>query len=116
MLREAIDAKKRELRAQGHRYSQRELAREAGVAHTYVSLVMKGKRRPTPEVLRDFAHALDPYFPLDQALVAAEHMPQDGELRGLIQTIVGSPKRQWAQVAQEWITRHQLEAESNEQG
>lgn len=102
MLREAIEAKKRELRGIGVRYSQRELARESGVTHTYVTLVLKGKRRPTPEVLRAWAAALDPYLPLDEALMAAEHMPDDPALRAVVQRLARFPKdvrQKWAAVA-----------------
>ena len=39
--------------------SQRDLARRAGLSHTYLGLMMLGKRATQPGVLRRLAEALD---------------------------------------------------------
>ncbi len=78
MLREAIEARRRE---RGGRYSIRQMAEEAECDHSYISLVLSGKRQPSPEVLASFARVLAPYFPLDRALLAADHAPRDARRR-----------------------------------
>lgn len=93
MLREALDAKSREL---GGRYTLRDLARDSSVHFTQASKVMLGERRPTREVLTAWAHALHPYFPLDEALLSAGYAPSDPRKRELIRRMLAAGDDRWS--------------------
>lgn len=79
MLRKAIDAK----RAADGYFSLREMARACECDHTMISFTLKGERHPSPQMLASWAGYLSPYFPLDEALLAADHGPSDRALADL---------------------------------
>jgi hypothetical protein len=81
IVRAAMDAKSREL---GYRYTYRQLGKDSGVHYTYASKVVKGKRVDVDAaIICSWARALGPHFPLDEALVAANYMPDNPRLRSV---------------------------------
>lgn len=94
LLREAIDAKSREV---GARYTYRDLGRDSGIDFSYAAKVINEGRQPSREIIRAWARALRPYLPLDQALVAAGYLPDDpqaaGAMRRLMQRIDDARRR-----------------------
>lgn len=114
MLREALRAKGEE---QGYKYTYRQLAEATGgtVHWTYVGKVITGKRRPTPEILKAWAKALHPYFPLDDALMAAGYMPENQGLSDTLRRVA----RVYSGTLQErlgaWISELEADQQSGPQ-
>ncbi len=85
MLREAMQQKARALGQR--RYTYRELERDSGVHFTYAQKAIKHGLRPSREIITSWSKALAPYFPLDEALIAAGYLPDDPAKRRAIQRI-----------------------------
>ena len=67
--------------AEQGQYSLRQLADDSGMHWTHVSNVLRGKRRPTRDVLEAWAVALSPHLDLDEALGKLESVdPQAAEV------------------------------------
>lgn len=76
-------------------YGYRELGRDSDVHFTYAQKVVKGTRHPSRDMLRAWSRALDPYLPLDKALVAAGYMPEERSLQEKVRDAVGLAGRTW---------------------
>ena len=88
MLKEALAAKSAEL---GRKYTYRHLADDSQVDYSYVSKILRGKSRPSEQVLKAWSEALKPHFPLDIALVSAGYTPASKEKRRLTRRIAEAP-------------------------
>lgn len=98
LVQRAVRAKAAE---QGQ-YSLRQLADDSGMHWTHVSNVLRGKRRPTRDVLEAWAVALSPHLDLDEALMAAGQPPtEEGKFR-LIARLWQLTGEQWADL-ERWV-------------
>lgn len=109
MLREALRAKSQEL---GREYSYRDLERDSGVNYSYVSKVVHGTR-PSRAIVRAWSEALTPYFPLDAALVAAGHAPEDPRRANIMRHIAELPGKALAEI-EDFIIRTHLKPPASE--
>jgi hypothetical protein len=75
MLRRAMDRKSREI---GHRYTYRALEADSHVEHSHINRIVHGGRKTTRPTVKALAKALEPYLPLNKALLAAGLAP-DGD-------------------------------------
>src|SRR5579883_3156501 len=91
MLREAMQQKARALGQR--RYTYRELERDSGVHFTYAQKAVRYGIVPRQEIIAAWSRALAPYFPLDEALLAAGYLPNDPEKRRAIQRIWRLPAK-----------------------
>lgn len=88
--------------ASGSRYTVRRLAQDSGMHWTHAANVLRGKRRPTREVLEAWSVALSPDLDLDEALMAAGHPPTDERKWSVVARLWRLGGEQWADL-ERWI-------------
>ncbi len=99
LLRTALAAKASEF---GGRYTYRQLALDSDVDYSYVSKVLRERRRPSEQVLAAWSRALAPHFPLDVALVDAGYGPATASKLQLLRRIAAMGAQEWADF-EAWI-------------
>lgn len=88
--------------AERGQYSLRQLADDSGMHWTHVSNVLRGKRRPTRDVLEAWAIALSPHLDLDEALMAAGQPPTEERKFRLVARLWQLTGEQWADL-ERWV-------------
>lgn len=86
LLTEAMRAKARDLGRE--KYTYRDLGVDAQVDYSYAQKTVKYGRVPSRDIIRAWAVALHPHFPLDEALVAAGYTPDGPEQLAFLRAAV----------------------------
>ncbi len=82
------EAMRRKAAANGGVYSLHDLEADSRVSFSYISKVRRGLRHPSPDVIAALSRALDPYLPLDEALLTAGYAPRSPSvLRRILNSI-----------------------------